>query len=197
MSQQINLFDARLRRQRRYFSAGTVAATLGVVLGLALALQQLYAWQNRKLQASLAQTDARVAQLREQMAGFAKQFSAPGSSTALTDEITRLEGELRLRRGLLSGMQSGAGSAEGFSTYLAALARQTSAGVWLTGIDIGGDLVIRGRALDGELVPAYIRRLNREEAFAGRSVSELRMALRPEDQLEFSFSIPLAKEPSS
>ena len=197
MSQQINLFDPRLRRQRRYFSAGTVVLALGVVLGLALALQQLYAWQNRKLQASLAQTDARVAQLREQMAAFAKQFSAPGSSTALTDEITRLESELRLRRGLLSGMQSGAGSAEGFSTYLAALARQTTAGVWLTGIEIGGDLVIRGRALDGELVPAYIRRLNREEAFAGRSVSELRMAVRPEDQLEFSLSIPLAKEPSS
>ena len=196
MSQQINLFDARLRPEKRHFSAATLALALAAVLGLALAVEQLYAWQNRKLQASLAQTDARVSQLREQVVGFARQFGAQGSSSALADEIARLEAELRLRRSVLAGMQSGAGSAEGFSPYLAALARQTTSGVWLPGIEIGGDLVIRGRALDSELVPAYIGRLNREESFAGRAVNELRMSARPENQLEFSFSIPLTREPS-
>lgn len=196
MSQQINLFDARFRRQKRHFSAATLAMALGAVFVLALAVEQLYAYQNRNLQRALAQTDGSVAQLREQVVRFAREFTAQGSSTTLADEIARLEEQVRLRRSLLSGMQSGAGNAEGFSPYLAALARQNMNGVWLTGVQISTDLVIKGRALDGELVPAYIRRLNREETLAGRSVSELRMSARPENQLEFSFSIPLGKGPT-
>ena len=196
MSQQINLFDARFRRQKRHFSASTLAAALGAVFVLALAIQQMYAYQSRSLHASLAQTDARVAQLRDQVARIAREFGAQGGSTALADEIARAEAALRARRGLLSSMQTGAGDAAGFSAYLAALARRTTHGVWLTGIDIGGDLVIKGRALDGELVPAYIRQLNREESFAGRTVSELRMTAKPEDSVEFSFSIPLRTDPS-
>ncbi|MGH8739598.1 MAG: PilN domain-containing protein [Burkholderiales bacterium] len=196
MSQQINLFDARFRRQKRHFSAGTLALALAAVFMLALAVEQLYAYQNRNVQSALAQTDGRVAQLREQVVRFAREFTAQGSSTTLADEIARLEEQVRLRRSLLSGMQSGAGNVEGFSPYLAALARQSMSGVWLTGVQISTDLVIKGRALDGELVPAYIRRLNREESLAGRSVSELRMSARPENQLEFSLSIPLGKGPT-
>lgn len=196
MSQQINLFDARFRRQKRHFSAATLAAALTAVFVLSLAIQQLYAYQSRSLQAALAQTDARVAQLRDQVVRFAREFGAQGGSSALTDEIARTEEALRLRGGLLSSMRSGAGDAEGFSPYLAALARRTTQGVWLTGVDIGADLVIRGRALDAERVPAYIRQLNREESFAGRTVSELRMTAKDPDFLEFSFSIPLRKDPT-
>jgi Tfp pilus assembly protein PilN len=195
VSQQINLFDERFRRQKRHFSANTLVIALVAVFALAAAFQQLYAWQNRSLQASLAQTDARTAQLRDQVLRFAKEFGGQGSSAALGDEIARLEEALRVRRSLLSSMQTGAGNADGFSIYLAALARRTTHGVWLTGIDIGGDLVIKGRALDGEQVPAYIRLLNREEAFAGRAVSQLSLSAKPGSHLDFSLSIPLEKGP--
>ena len=196
MSQQINLFDARFQRSKRRFSAATLAWTLAAVSVLALTLQQLTAYQNRSLQRTLAQTDRRVVELRDQMVRFGKELSAQGASSALGDEMVRLEERLRTRRGLLSSMQTGAGNAEGFSPYLAALARQTMDGVWLIGIEISGDLIVTGRALQGELVPAYIRRLNQEESFAGRSVSELRMSAKPENHLEFSLSIPLGKGPS-
>jgi hypothetical protein len=195
VSQQINLFDARFRRQKRHFSANTLVLAAGAVFALALVFQQLYAWQNRRLQATLAQTEARTAQLRDQILRFAKEFGGQGSSAALADEIARVEEAVRVRRGLLSTMQTGAGNADGFSAYLAALARRTTSGVWLTGIDIGGDLVIKGRALDGERVPAYIRLLNREEAFAGRTVSQLSVSAKPGDPLDFSFSIGLEKGP--
>lgn len=196
MSQQINLFEARFRRSKRRFSAATLACTLAGVAVLALALQQLYAYQNRSLQGALAQTDRRVVELRDQMARFARELSAQGPSGALGDEMVRLEERLRTRRALLSSLQTGAGNAEGFSTYLAALARQTMDGVWLVGIEISADLVVKGRALQGELVPAYIGRLKQEESFAGRSVSELRMSAQPENHLEFSLSIALGKGPS-
>lgn len=196
MSQQINLFDARFRRSGRRFSAATLAWTLAGVSVLALAVQQLYAYQNRSLQGALTQTDRRVVELRDQMARYAGELSAQGPSSALGDEMVRLEERLRTRRALLSSLQTGAGNAEGFSTYLAALARQTMDGVWLIGIEIGGDLIVKGRALDGGLVPAYIGRLKQEESFAGRSVSELRMSAQPGNHLEFSLSIPLGKGPS-
>jgi hypothetical protein len=105
-----------------------------------------------------------------------------------------------MRRSLLDGIQGGAsGSVGGFSPYLTALARQTMQGVWLTGMEIGsgsGDLVLKGRVLESELVPLYIQRLNREPLFQGRAVRELRLAAKNEAgkrYVEFSLQIPLAK----
>jgi hypothetical protein len=200
VSQQINLFDARFRKQKQQFSAATVVRALGAVLALALVLQQLYAYQNRSLQARLANTEKRAAELREQSLRLAKEFSEQGRSNALGDEVTRVEEQLRMRRSLLASMQSGVGgNVQGFSPYLAALARQTMDGVWLTSVEIAtasGDLVLKGRALDGELVPAYIRQLNREPLFSGRSVSELRLAAKSEaakHYVEFSLLIPMGK----
>lgn len=200
MTQQINLFDARFRKQKPHFSAATMALALGAVFALSLVIQQLYAYQNRGMQATLVQTDRRTAELRDQTLRFAKEFGEQGRSNVLADEIARVEEQLRARRGLLAGMQGGVGgNVEGFSPYLTALARQTMTGVWLTGVEIGspsGDLVLKGRVLDGGLVPAYIRQLNREPLFQGRSVSELRLSAKSEQAkryVEFSLQIPLGK----
>lgn len=204
MTQQINLFDPRFRRQEKHFSAATLVAALALLFVLSIALQSLYARQSRALQATLAQTEQRVATLREQMVRFSTEYSAQGRSTALADELARVEERLRARRELLAGMRSGGnGDVEGFSPYLAALARQTMSGVWLTGIEIGksGELVLKGRVLDSDLVPAYIGQLNKEEPFAGRTITELRLSAKTEPAkaaryVEFSLSIPLRKDAS-
>lgn len=199
MSQQINLFDPRFRRQTPHFSALTMALAVLGVTTLMLGIGELYAHQNRKLEATLAQTDQRVAQLREQATRLARQFGEQGRSTALADELARIDEQLRVRRGLLEVIQGGAAtSVEGFSPYLSALARQTMQGVWLTGVEIAGgsgDLVLKGRVTDSELVPAYIKRLNREPLFQGRAVRELQLAARGEAgkrYVEFSLQIPFA-----
>lgn len=202
MSQQINLFDERFRKQKRLLSARTLVQAAAAVFVIAFAFQQLYAYQNRSLQATLAQSDQRATQLRDQTVRFAREFTAQGRSAALTDEIARIEERLRQRRGLLAGMQGGAGgNVEGFSPYLAALARQTMHGVWLTGIDIGaasGELVLKGRVVDSTLVPAYLRQLRREEPFAERSVRELRVSANGKDnRIEFSLSIPVGSKDAS
>ena len=200
MSQQINLFDTRFRRQAPHFSALTLGAGVLGVAALLLGIGQLYAYQNRKLELTLAQTDQRAAQLREQATKLARQFGEQGRSTALADELARVEEQLRQRRALLEGVQGGAfTSAEGFSPYLTALARQAMQGVWLTGVEIAGgsgDLVLKGRVTEGELVPVYIQRLNREPLFQGRAVRELRLAAKGEAgkrYVEFSLQIPFAK----
>ena len=200
MSQQINLFDARFRPQKPHFSALTMVLAVFAVTVLALLVREMYAYQNRGLEATLAQTDKRTAQLREQVTGRAREFGVQGRSAALADEITRLEDQLRLRRGLLENIQGGgSGGVEGFSPYLTALARQSMQGVWLTGMHIGGsssELVLKGRVLESELVPIYIQRLNREPLFQGRAVRELRLTAKDEAgkrYVEFSLQIPLAK----
>jgi hypothetical protein len=198
MSQQINLFDARFRRQKPHFSALTMMLAVVAVAVLALLIRELYAYQNRSLEATLAQTEQRVVQLREQVVRLGREFGDQGRSTALVDEAVRLEEQVRVRRSLLDGIQGGASKIEGFSPYLAALARQTMPGVWLTGVEIGGsdNLVLKGRVLDSELVPVYIQRLNREPLFNGRTVRELRLVAKDEAgkrYLEFSLQLPLAK----
>jgi hypothetical protein len=200
MSQQINLFEARLRPQKPHFSAATMALAVGATFALALGMQQLVAFQNRSLQNTLAQTDRRAAELREQTVRFAREFGEQGRSSVLAEEIARAEEQLRLRRELLENMQGGMGAnAEGFSQYLTALARQSMNGVWLTGVDIDrptGELLLRGRVLDGDLVPAYIRRLNQEPIFKGRPVTEMRLAAKADGgkrYVEFTLQIPLYK----
>lgn len=200
MSQQINLFDPRFRPQTPHFSAPMMAVSALGLLVLTLAIGELYAYQNRKLEATLAQTDQRATQLREQASGLARQLGEQHRSTALADELARIEEQVRVRRGLLEGIQGGAATrVEGFSPYLAALARQTMQGVWLTGVEIAGgsgDLVLKGRVTDGELVPVYIQRLHREPLFQGRPVRELHLAAKDEAgkrYVEFSLQIPLAK----
>jgi type IV pilus assembly PilN-like protein len=203
MSQQINLFNPAFRKEKKHFSAVTMLQALAA---LCVGAAAIYAWeahQNRRLERVLAETDRQVSAHRDRMVGLSKEFSSKGRS----DELSRVEERLRMRRELLNELQSGAGgTTQGFSPYLAALARRTTQGVWLTGVEIGGkasDIVIRGRVLDSELVPAYIRSLNREEPFAGRAVNELRLAAKdgapqqkgPRHYVEFSMSMPL-KGPS-
>ena len=206
MSQQINLYNPVFLKQKHYFSALTMVQALAVVLAGALGIYAFEVRQNRILEQVLADTDKRATSQREQLLKFSKDYSAQGASRTLTEQLARSDQRLQQRQGLLADLKTGVGgNAEGFSRYLAALARQSTPGVWLTGLEIGAkehDLLIKGRALESQMVPAYIRALNREAPMAGRPVGELRMTamggagLMPEKgeparYIEFSLSIPL------
>jgi hypothetical protein len=200
VSQQINLYDARFRKQKKPFCATTVLATLAAVLVVSLALAAVCVQRNRTLEAALGEAEKRAQALRDQAVGLARDSGEQGRSSALGDELARVEEQLRLRRELLASMSSEAGgSLEGFSPYLTALARRTMNGVWLTSIEVAGtsgEVALKGRVLDSELVPAYIRGLNGEPLFSGRTVSELRLAAKSEASkryVEFSLQIPPRK----
>lgn len=206
MSQQINLFNPVFLEQKKYFSALAMLQALGLVIGGVLLIEMFALHQAGQLQALLAGATRDAEQQREQVVAVGKQFSALGTSKALEEEVPRAEEQLRRRRELVSEMTTNVGgNVEGFSGYLSALARQRIGGVWLTGIEISGkasELVIRGKALNAELVPAYVRSLSQEEVFAGRAVSALQLTARDERApapapavplryLEFNLSIPL------
>jgi len=219
MSQQINLYNPVFLKQKHYFSAATMVQALAVVLAGALGMVAFEVRQNRTLEAVLASTEGQVTAQREQIVRFSKEFSEQGASRALANDLKRVEERLQLRQALLGDMKTGVGgNSEGFSRYLAALARQITPGVWLTGVEFGakdGDLLVKGRALESRMVPAYIRALSREAPLTGRAVGELRMnakneaapdappakaapaaAAQPTRYIEFSFSIPLRENAS-
>ena len=210
MAQQINLFNPVFLKQKRHFSAAAMAQAAGLIAIGVLAIYALQVRQTRSLERVASETQRQLDERKAQIAVFAKQTSAD-TSKALGADLEAAEARLVERRSLLDDVRTGVGGdARGYSRYLAALARANTSGVWLTGVEIGGksgELVIKGRALESALVPAYIDALKRQPPFAGRRVGELKVAARTEPQpapgagkagtptryLEFSLSIPLGE----
>jgi hypothetical protein len=208
MAYQINLYNPALLSRRQKFSAATMAWSFVVVFAGSLALFAYERQQSAALAAAVAAADRQATQLREQFAQMSRDSSGLARSKALENEIASMEAALTRRRGLLQDLSTGAGgNPEGFSRFFSALARSRIDGLWLTSIRIAGqpaDVVLEGRVTDGKLVPAYIESLHRESAFAGRSVSELRLVAReaaqkppagaspvePSRYVEFSVSVP-------
>jgi hypothetical protein len=185
-----------------------------LVLAGMLAIYAFAAQQTRALEQLLGDSVRESEQRKQQLVALSRQYSDQGTSKKLGEDIARVEQQLRRRGELAQEMKTSVGrNVRGFSPVLSALARQTMHGVWLTGIEIGdksSDLVIRGRALNAELIPAYVRSLRREEAFAGRSLSSLQVTAKeeapraaagpvgtapqlPQRYIEFTLNIPLGQ----
>jgi Tfp pilus assembly protein PilN len=187
MSQQINLYNPIFLKQEKHFSAKAIVQALGlVVIGVA----GFYAFalmQTRSAEALLGQTREQVAKQRERFVALTPKFTPAARSKVLEAELLRVESEVKARRGTLDALSTGElGNTKGFSEYLAALARQSVPGVWLTGIVIGEsgrDLRIEGRALRPELVPAYLKSLNEEPVMRGREVTEMKVAAKEAPQV--------------
>jgi len=193
MSQQLNLFNPVFLRQKKYFSARTMVQALVIVLVVLVGLYAFARVQVARIEQQLADAEQQFNEAQRQLAQYgADARRAP--SRLLDDEIARAEAQVKAQEELLESLASGAlGNTDGFSRYLTALARQTVSGVWLTGFVASGTegpLSIRGRLLRPELLPAYLRMLNREEVLRGRGFSELRLVAREEKSAPASAAHP-------
>jgi hypothetical protein len=171
VSQQINLYQPIFRKQKRKFSAvamlqaaGLVAAGIALMAGFAL-------WQTASLRAELARAETQHAAVERKLAEVQQRFPDAVPPRPITEEIARLEQELAAKQRIRQVLAGGAfGNTQGFSEYLAALARQSVPGVWLTGFDIVGaaeQVSLAGRAINAELVPRYLQRLTAEQRLNG------------------------------
>ena len=179
MSQQINLFNPLFLKQKKYFSAATMMQALGLVLLGLLALYGFARYQSADQVRLLAESDQRLAALRAQLATLGAQASPGGRSALLQDELARLEARLESRQALLAAISGeAAGSPEGYSGTMTAFARQASDGAWLTGFTVAADnsLLVKGRVLNADLVPAYLNALSREPVMRGRAVTSLKLS---------------------
>ena len=179
MSQQINLFNPQLLRQKKYFSMLAMMQALALMM-LGSALFYAYAlYQVQQLAALSEETNRRYAAAQERLARNSAEFSPQQAKQLLEDELKKNEGRAAAQRELINKLKSGdIGNTRGYSEYMRAFARQTLHGLWLTGFEITGDAVqmsMRGGALNPELVPGYIKRLSQEEVMRGKEFAALQM----------------------
>lgn len=179
MSQNINLFSSAFRKQRQVLTLNALAVCLAVVLPALFGVQ---AYFQRDVVGLAEEARSAEAVLKAQR-GYTDKLKAEAAgrkaSAQLEAETARLEEELKQARDAMDALKGGViGSQQGFAEYLRAFSRQSTTGLWLTGltIDGGGEIEIRGRTLTADLVPRYIQRLNREQVLAGRSFARLEMS---------------------
>lgn len=193
MSQQINLFNPIFLKQKKYFSALTMVQALGMIL-LGIGAIALYA----KLQLAHLRPEASAvtAQLEAAQAQLAAVKTGPGGrapDSALEAQVRHAEAEVAALQRIAALLRQGEGAnVDGYSEYMRAFARQILDGVWLTGFSIGAggrDIVLSGRALRPELVPAYLARLSSEPTMHGRAFGVLEMNL-PEAEPEGQGAVP-------
>jgi len=177
MSQYINLFNPALQKHRdalssRVLLSATIAAML--VVGAAAFGAQYRAID---LERQVVEGEVQLKVERDKLVSLAKSNGERKTSPKLIDELARAESLLKTRNDLIQVVESGGvGRIDGFSEQLRAFARQSMNGLWLTGFSIGAggsELEIVGRTLNAELLPTYIRRLNSEQAFQGKSFAML------------------------
>ena len=177
MPQQINLYNPAFEAKRALMSlkgavAGwvVIAALVVVFAGYQMISLRSVEQQERELARQVAAAQADAQRLGGEMA-------SRRHDPRITEEVTRLEGEVKGRQEVMNMLGSGGlGDTRGFSDHLKAFARQSFEGVWLTGLSIataGRDVSVEGRALQAAYVPSYLKRLNGENAMQGHPFSEL------------------------
>jgi Tfp pilus assembly protein PilN len=180
MARQINLYDPSLRRKREWLTLGNVGLLGGLLVVLVGVAGVLTRSPVAELNAQVATNDAQLKTLRDQITALGQQVAGRKSDPQVERDINTVEQLLSMRGQVVDVLKRRMGpQANSFGEYLRGLARQTTPGLWLTGIAVnsGGDgIEIAGRTVDPSLLPAYIRRLNQEEAFRGQAFAALDLA---------------------
>lgn len=162
MTQQINL----LRRQSKGTRAGW-----GWVGGIAVAVLFIWSYLHQStseaaaLRAQVAQGEASAKVARDKLMAAQKlREGEEGAAVALATELADLRPKVERARQLITALDSGAlGSAQGYSRHLGVLATTVQEGVWITQVGLsknGSEMSLSGKALRGDAVMQYARRLN-------------------------------------
>jgi hypothetical protein len=179
VSRYLNLVNPAFRPRRLIVSAGRLALAAASVAAGLIAADLWLGRQAADLQAQAKANEAQLAGMRERLAAIGRQAASYRPDAELSRRAGEAETLLRIRESAVAALDAGAGgSATGFSEIMRALARQSIDGLWLTGftIDSGGaELSLAGRALDADLLPAYITRLGGEAVMRGRAFAALKL----------------------
>lgn len=183
MSQQINLYNPALAPTRALVTPKGLALAVAAVLVLVLAVGAVAESRRSAGRAESAAATAELKNLQDRVQSLARQVAGARATPALQAQLDALDNSVASRGAIIAVADGGlAAPGKGYADILRGLARLTTTGLWLTGVDVtvGGDLELRGRAVERTAVAAYLGRLNAEPAFAGRSFSGLRIAPPPE-----------------
>jgi len=179
MSQQINLFNPALFKQQQPLSALVMARMLGVVVLGAALLAAYSSYQLSSLGKQAAATGIQLTSVQSRLVRANAESGVRPKSKTLEDEIRKVEAEVQGIQQIFEVLKKGEfGNTKGYAEYMRAFARQIVGGLWLTGFSIvgaGNEIGIQGKAVQPELVPAYIGKLKQEPVLQGKSFATLEM----------------------
>jgi hypothetical protein len=179
MSQQINLYDPALCRRRELLTTANLVAVAALIVAVVVGWG---VWERSRLVALEKETNLLAAQNKTLQDEMAALGARPGlkADAGVEAELSSSNELLAVRREVMEELKKRMHPrATNFADYLRALARQTPGGLWLTGFSVSADdasMEIRGRMTEPTLLPEFIRRLNTETVFAGRSFAALQVS---------------------
>lgn len=181
MSQQINLLNPALIKQKNYLNTNNMAIMLGLLLVLMFAYYSYAQKQLSLLILHRSQVAEQLSAVQAQLKQTALLHTPHALNKTLLDQITQLEQKEAMQQQVLQTVnQSSATPDKGYAALMRAFARQSLDGLWLTGFSIDSytqQLNISGRTLQADLVPEYITRLGNEPALKGKLFAALNMRL--------------------
>jgi len=181
VSQQINLFNPVFLTKKKYFSTVAMAQGLGIIAAGLISLSVYSALQVQALSQNAASSKATLEQTKTSLEKIKAIAGARQKSPALEEAIRKAEGEIAALQNVSRALSGGdVGGTEGYAQYFHAFSRQIEKGIWMTGFVIqggGSEIGLQGRALQAELVPAYLSRLRKEPVMQGKSFSALEISL--------------------
>ncbi len=182
MSQQINLFNPIFLKQKKTFSALNMVEALGLLLIGVIVFYGFASYEATGLARQADETARQFRQSKLQLAEVSVRYAPKKADASLEADVANLQADVNARQALVSSLGVGALTNDtSYAEYMRALARQSVGGLWLTGFKVGNggaQMEIIGRALQPELVPAYIHRLNQERTMQGRAFDSLIMEQR-------------------
>jgi Tfp pilus assembly protein PilN len=173
MPQHINLLHAGLLPRREAWRSAQAAAAIGgvAVLTLLATLGLRHAAGDRAEQALAAEQELAALQARINAASGALRQPRHAA------ELQRLHAVEAGQRQVRAALDRGAaGRTQGYAEVLLALSRQARPSVWLTAFSVPADgaaLELQGRMSDPHRLPDYLRQLNSEPLFKGRSFTQM------------------------
>lgn len=179
MSEQINLYQPKDGGQGLPLSANTLLRLTGIAVCVILSYSGYGYWKLNDLENRLTGLQERYVQQEQHREKIRAQLSARTPDTRLVEQVHTLEIVLANRLPLLDLLEHEVFSIEGgYSDYFLAFARQYTRGMWLTGIRIvgtGDSLVLKGKAIDPELVPKFLQKLSDERVLAGTEFQHFKL----------------------
>lgn len=180
MSQQVNLYELRLRPRELFLTGERFCVALLSALVLTTSMVVVMHKNADRLSAEAARVEAEVKVLQEKHDGLVKQLAEKQIPPALQADLDRAKALLSARTEAVSLLDSGKlGDTDGFSGLLLGFSRQAASDWWLTQFSVGmggQEIEIRGKVIDAGKLPTYVQRLSQDSAFQGKRFAALKMS---------------------
>jgi hypothetical protein len=181
MSQQINLLNPALIKQRDFLNPNNIVITLGLLLALMLGYYGYAQKQLSLLTLQRSQAAETLSATQTQLQQTTLLHTPHEMNKALIEQIAQLEQKETMQQQILQTVNlSSATPEKGYAALMRAFAKQSLDGLWLTSFSFDSStekLNINGRTLQADLVPEYISNLGSEPALKGKLFSALSMSL--------------------